>query len=601
MSNNFRICFSKKRYTLIALSLFMLLIASKTHLQAKGNVVILFTSDIHSNCKEKQIRYSNPYYKDTTLVGYIVGGYPKLATIIEREKKLAKENDDALIVVDAGDISMGTPFQTLFTKNAFDLVSFGKMGYDAVTFGNHCFDFGIDSTALMLEKSLKFKDSLNLPSILSLNLLPSQNTYPQKIFNLYGIVGSKIFTKNNIKIGVIGASGDNSYSVISNKLGIEYNDNLSLISNEAKLLKDSGADYVILLYHGGAKNVAKSLKNIDVIISGHDHDIYYTPTIINDIIIGASGAYNNYVGKIELGNNKLQSYNLIPILDTITSNKQLTLWVENNQIIVDSIFKNTFGVCLMDSLNYISTNYSREYDANGNLDLGYHIARSYSKIAKRETGYDNVIGIVPDGLIRSTLAQGSVTNYDVFNILSLGTNSTGAPGYPLVMAWLNGKEIKDLCELVATISPGLPDSRLYFYGIEYKYDPLRIPFTRVFDIRVFGEDVSRTKLYPIVTGLYTARLIELLRSESFGLLSALPKDVNNNIIDTIDSYIISNNIPEWFAFASYLKDGDYMDKEQIKSGAIKRRTYNIIFIYILFIGVIGFIAVRTLLKLFRKL
>ncbi len=579
---------------------------------AQDNLVILFTSDIHSTAREKDIRYSTPYYQNDSLLGYIVGGYSRLATIIKREKELAKQNGDAIIVVDAGDISMGSPFQTLFTVNAFDIVSFGMMGYDAISFGNHDFDFGIDSTAKMLSKALSYKQTLNLPYILSANLAPISG-FATKHFNEYGVIKSTIIERNGKKIGIIGAMGENAYSVISVKEGIAYTPSKEIIQKEIDSLKNKGAHYTVLLSHGGTMGngnidksedatLAKQLKGLDIIISGHDHDILHSPAIINNSIIGVPGAYNEYIGKMVINKNQLISYNLIPILDTISPNLEIDRWVNQNLIKTDSIFNSLYGLKLSDSIINLSVDMERKRDENGNMLLGYEIAKSYSIIAQSKSGIKDIIGIVPDGVIRSNLSKGIVTTTDVFNVLSLGNNREGAPGYPLVLSWLNGKEIGDLCELVASISGSLPDSRLYFYGVNFTYNPLKIPFTKVSKVEIFGKKMEKDKLYPIVTGLYTARLIGLLKSESFGLLSAEPKDKNNNLIENVEDQIISENLPEWYAFASYLKN-DYTPEPEIKSGAYMHRSYLILIIYLVsisFISFLCFIVVRTLLKLFRK-
>ena len=64
-----------------------------------GNVTILFTHDLHSHLLPTKDRY-----------GSYVGGYARLATLIHAEKN---KNPDAL-VLDAGDFSMGSLFQTSF-------------------------------------------------------------------------------------------------------------------------------------------------------------------------------------------------------------------------------------------------------------------------------------------------------------------------------------------------------------------------------------------------------------------------------------------------------------------------------------------------------
>ena len=57
------------------------------------------------------------------------------------------------------------------------------------------------------------------------------------------------------------------------------------------------------------------------------------------------------------------------------------------------------------------------------------------------------VTIVPLGVIRGSFLQGSVTVADAFNILSLGYGKDGQAGYPLVRAYLTGKELKAAAEV----------------------------------------------------------------------------------------------------------------------------------------------------------
>ncbi len=77
-----------------------------------------------------------------------IGGYARLNRAIKKER----ERNPNLLLVDAGDFSMGTLFQTIFASHAPQLRILGKMGYDVVTFGNHEFDFRAEGLADSLKK-----------------------------------------------------------------------------------------------------------------------------------------------------------------------------------------------------------------------------------------------------------------------------------------------------------------------------------------------------------------------------------------------------------------------------------------------------------------
>ena len=66
-----------------------------------------------------------------------LGGFAKIKTLIDRAKA---ENPDVL-VLDAGDFSMGTLVQTIFHTDAPELRMLGALGCEVSTFGNHEFDY----------------------------------------------------------------------------------------------------------------------------------------------------------------------------------------------------------------------------------------------------------------------------------------------------------------------------------------------------------------------------------------------------------------------------------------------------------------------------
>ncbi|MCD8261191.1 MAG: metallophosphoesterase [Bacteroides sp.] len=55
-----------------------------------------------------------------------------------------------VLLLDAGDFVQGTPYYNIF-KGRVEAESMNKLGYDAVTIGNHEFDYGLDSLRMVLE------------------------------------------------------------------------------------------------------------------------------------------------------------------------------------------------------------------------------------------------------------------------------------------------------------------------------------------------------------------------------------------------------------------------------------------------------------------
>ncbi|MEG0596920.1 MAG: bifunctional metallophosphatase/5'-nucleotidase, partial [Oscillospiraceae bacterium] len=97
---------------------------------------ILFTHDTHDHFLPLPAEGGGQY-----------GGYTRLATLLQQERENAEV---PVITVDGGDFSMGSLFQTIYATDAPELRALGAMGYDAVTLGNHEFDFRGQGLADML-------------------------------------------------------------------------------------------------------------------------------------------------------------------------------------------------------------------------------------------------------------------------------------------------------------------------------------------------------------------------------------------------------------------------------------------------------------------
>ena len=89
------------------------------------HLTILHTNDTHSQVEPK----ANGQ-----------GGYARRMGLIERERQA----DENLLLVDAGDFCQGTPYFN-FYHGRVEIDAMNRMGYDAVTLGNHEFDNGLDT------------------------------------------------------------------------------------------------------------------------------------------------------------------------------------------------------------------------------------------------------------------------------------------------------------------------------------------------------------------------------------------------------------------------------------------------------------------------
>ena len=102
--------------------------------QKTKQLVILQTSDTHSRIEPIAVNAADRYAG--------MGGTVRRATFIKEARKV---NPD-LLLFDCGDISQGTPYYNLF-QGEVEVKMMNLMGYDAMTIGNHEFDFGLENMA----------------------------------------------------------------------------------------------------------------------------------------------------------------------------------------------------------------------------------------------------------------------------------------------------------------------------------------------------------------------------------------------------------------------------------------------------------------------
>jgi 5'-nucleotidase len=107
----------------------------------KKTFTILHTNDLHSNFIG--LGPASDYTPFKLNDDKTRGGYARLATLIAKRKE-ARKDQGPVLVLDAGDYSMGTAFGGAIRETGAELQLLSQMGYDATTFGNHEFDLGPD-------------------------------------------------------------------------------------------------------------------------------------------------------------------------------------------------------------------------------------------------------------------------------------------------------------------------------------------------------------------------------------------------------------------------------------------------------------------------
>jgi len=94
----------------------------------KRTFTILHTNDLHSNFIG--MGPASDYTPFSTGDDKTLGGYARLAALI-RQRKEARQGLGAVLILDAGDYSMGTAFGGAIRETGAELQLLSRMGYDA--------------------------------------------------------------------------------------------------------------------------------------------------------------------------------------------------------------------------------------------------------------------------------------------------------------------------------------------------------------------------------------------------------------------------------------------------------------------------------------
>ena len=547
---------------------------------------VLFTHDTHSHL-DSFSTIVNGEQKE-------VGGFAKIKTLINEKKK---EDPDTLIL-DGGDFSMGTLIQTVYDTEAAELRMLGYLGYDVTTFGNHEFDYRSQGLANMLKAAKSSGETL--PEIVVCNVdwdsmekagLNDGQKQIQSAFETYGVKDYVMVQKGDVKIAVVGVFGKDALECAPT-CELSFKDPVGAVKKTVEeIKKNEEADMIACVSHGGTwedesksedELLAKAVPDLDLIISGHTHSELQKAIRHGNTYIVSCGEYGRNLGSLSMTQNSdgrwnLSAYELIPVSEDVKADKATQERIDALMDTVDTNYLADFGYTRKEVLaqNDVEFNSLEEMGTeHKELNLGDIMADAYVYAVENSEYYDGDpvdVAVVPSGTVRDTYTKGDITVEDVYNSFSLGIGKDGVAGYPLINAYLTGKELKLVAEVDASISDFMTTARLYCSGLNFTYNPHRMILNKVTDCYLTRADGERTeieddKLYHVVTDLYTGQMLGSVMKMSYGLLSLEPKDKDGNPIENLEDHAVMEGDKElkaWDAIARYMQSFDDADGDGI--------------------------------------
>ena len=474
-----------------------------------------------------------------------VAGYSKLAAM----KNELSEDYEYVGVVSSGDFVQGGTLGAV-SRGEYIVSLMNLVGYDAVTLGNHEFDYKLprlnELSSMMNTKPI----SCNFQEI------GESKSY----FEPYSIV-----SYGDVDIAYIGIT---TPSTLSSSSPAQFKDengeyiytfNVDTLYDVVQASIDSakaeGADFIIALSHIGyeedpqyedARDLIENTDGFDVVLDAHSHSVIENMKIDdeggNEVILTSTGTKFENIGKLTISG------------DEITTELIETESYTNTDATVDAELAEI----------------NEEYSALGNRKIGEseielitHDADGNRLVRTTETNLGNLcsdafrivtgadIGYVNGGGIRAPIEVGDVTFNDVLNVFPYNNS--------VVVAEVSGQVIKDFLELAVKYWPsesgafphvsGLTfsvntaiesaaqvDNNWVFTGIDGEY--------RVYDIMVLNKDsgeyepIDLTKNYSIASDSY--HLLECGDGMSMFADATILQNDGMLDVDLFETYITEN-------------------------------------------------------------
>ena len=467
----------------------------------KRTFTILHTNDLHSNFigMAPAVDYTPFALNDDTTQG----GYARLATLIAK-RKAAREGQGPVLILDAGDYSMGTAFGAAIRETGGELQLLSRMGCDATTFGNHDFDLGPDGTAQSIAVAAK---AGRLPTVVASNTTYSDSDPTlaglQRLAAKGDLRRYRVIKRGGMRFGVFGLLGKEAMFYTGGAGAVKFTDPVETANEMVKILRETEkVDVIIALSHGGMTKgpdgryvdgedvqLPKAVPGIDVVIGAHSHTELHEPIIVNDRTpVVQTGKYGQNLGElvISVDGDKLtvDSYRLYPVDDTIAGDKGIAGEIEKlKKTVTQSVFASR-GYSIDQPLAITPRDIPNTFtDIAASTILANLCTDAFRNATKAD------IGLTTNGMMRSGFIRGKTgvqTVYDVFAIAPLGAGVLDTTaGSTLVTGYFTGQELKNILEFLLVDNPAHPGE--YFpraSGMRFRYDSSRPKFDVVTAIEI---------------------------------------------------------------------------------------------------------------------
>ena len=550
-----------KKLSLFILSLLFAAMPVRVSAEGEGTaditnetIQILFTQELQSSVNGMKTEVITETKKEdgsiernSSIVTF--GGYAHLKTAIDTYR-----NENTLIL-DGGDFSHGSVYDSLYTKDAPDLSLLTMIGYDAVAVGENELEYGNIAFASMLEAAGETPEMLGNPDF-------SDDPETAAVFAAHNGKICTAFERGGMKIGVFALADDSLMKTA---------DTLQTAKDAVSSLYDCAL--VICMYHtddtAKIEKLLSKVDGIDLLIAGHDIRKSDEVTYIGKTAVVSAGEGGRYLGRIEVqpASDSIVSYEVIELdRNTFPADESFNAVISGYTANVQANMYNRYGFTAGQTVASSQTTFGdiRQTGSLSNSRMAELIADAMASAYEREDGEAHpVISILTREMVTGQIFRGNVTVEDLYEASGYGIDSYGIVGEPLVKVYLTGADLIALCEIDRSLLADDLPHQMYFGNMYYMYSDRRSELNKVEDVYVastpkYYTPAEKNKLYPVVTTEAILDRIKKLAAGTGGDLYFTARAQGGYAISDYSGYRLTDSNgalkKTWTVLADHLKN-----------------------------------------------
>ena len=444
--------------------LLLLLLALPLQAQRMVELTILHYNDFHAHNlpSTMTLRTDNGSREKVE-----VGGSAALKAWIDRERSSAPNP----ILLHAGDDFQGTPISSI-TKGASQFSLLELIQPDAMTLGNHEFDYGADNLRRLLP-------TVSFP-IVSANLWDKTTGAPF-------VPRYRLLQRDGMSIGVIGLAPPElpQLSLRENVRDLDVLDPAMTVRQTMRELeKNFGTRFFVVLSHMGLEEdsaLAEAVQGIDVIVGGHSHTTLFSPRRVNGALIVQAGNWGRWLGRLALtvdAESGVIEQAHGTLLPTVTAA------VTPYPVVPDAVaeLEKRVDAGLSEVIGALKSDWLRA--SGGESNIGNWQTDAMRAFAKADIAFQN------SGGIRKNLDAGPITLRDIWEIAPFGNS--------FVTFTVTGAQLRGMIRHQAEVTGEF----CQVSGLAYTWDYDAPEGQRLRRALVGGEEIDDDRRYTAVTSNY---------------------------------------------------------------------------------------------------